>query len=487
MQLTMGFTNGLSHGHAPPGAAYNGAALAKPASKGDWTKQPHAKTQHHHDHHRRGHGHGKSQGFDPEDLRRRLYVVIAQQEATNAQKRIAMLDAEEVKKKMRSKGGKDGLKFPMAAAAAEAQTHSSQKIQGVSQLKDAVVVAAAEVLASEPAAALAPREKTHNSEKSFVARMAKDKDMGTSTTITSLNPSNTTTTLKRSKSTRQLLHDKLRRKHHDSNNTNHITTETEDRPHKARQAHPYVPQEAASQFARTATSDGMRDRALIHSLSQSALRFHTEGRSADDRADLESSITPAAQVHALRRAASHRERLAERNQFSAPGPITIPEDDVAVMGGGVGLRRSLSRSQRQTKGQARKASFGACDGAVVDEASSEEMVVLDLVKTVNQHRVDWTQSDEHAQSKVAKTSARTPLLKKADSIWALKGRFGRHSREEKARRSFDGFSGRLGYVSRHGREDKVVAIVTTNRNEGEKGSLSPRSPKLGFLARLKSL
>ncbi|CRK14768.1 hypothetical protein BN1708_017317, partial [Verticillium longisporum] len=69
---------------------------------------------------------------------------------------------------------------------------------------------------------------------------------------------------------------------------------------------------------------------------------------------------------------------------------------------------------------------------------------------VNEHRVDWTQSDERPKTRS------TPLLRKADSIWTLRGR--------------------LGSLSKNARDDKG-----TPADVGE----SFKSPKAGFFARFR--
>lgn len=91
--------------------------------------------------------------------------------------------------------------------------------------------------------------------------------------------------------------------------------------------------------------------------------------------------------------------------------------------------------------------------------------------TINEHRVDWTQHDEtidfHGEAKV-----RSPKLKKADSIWTLRGRLGslgRHHYEKE----------------KDGRSEDMISIKKSRSDGDTLTACSVKSPRNGFFSRFK--
>ncbi|KAI1873830.1 uncharacterized protein JN550_003099 [Neoarthrinium moseri] len=209
----------------------------------------------------------------------------------------------------------------------------------------------------------------------------------------------------------------------------------------------HVPSEAATQFARTATAKGLKDKSSIHDLSHQAMKAHREGHLTD------AGKMPADHNRELRKVRSYQEKLFKRNQFqntraleesvggnaprSAKQRHTIPNgySDLPATRRFSGLRESLDERATNTH-----------------EAIPENAVV-DLT-TVNLYRADWTQSDEIQDRR---KGMKSPLLRKADSLWGLKERFTKHGREARE--------------GHHGSE-KIQAIAL-------------KSPKSGIFGRFK--
>ncbi|KAI1167181.1 hypothetical protein F5B18DRAFT_602243 [Nemania serpens] len=258
----------------------------------------------------------------------------------------------------------------------------------------------------------------------------------------------------------------------------------------------HIPDQAAAQFSLTTTSNGMQsDKSVVHSLSQTAVRFYVEGPSSADRQAIESSITPGRQRSLLQHARTQREQQHGRNKFqdarvagdegvrwrrrSQPGPgpgpgtgerTTMPEED------GVSALADLHLHAYSEKDEERPGGG--------DTLHSSEETLVDGA-TANEHRIDWSQSDELLphEKKGLKISI-PPLLRKTGSILTLKGKLGfPHSHSHS-----------------HSRKDsagiKKLRIVTIQEDcderaeaEADDGS-TPMSPnsgssRLGFWGRLK--
>jgi hypothetical protein len=288
------------------------------------------------------------------------------------------------------------------------------------------------------------------------------------------------------------------------------------------EAYHHVPKEAAKQFTRTTTVENMRSNTdLVHKLSKRALKFHLEGPSRTVRAagaEFTPPLSPEQLTHALQQTQTQRAQLLDRNQFQrtrileeaarldhhsqqshhqSPRKHTFQDE----------LARFLPLSSHQHSDNnklTRRNSTGTDSFPQLGAADSNHnnpslfnrrslLLTPDLHLTLDplledsttttppgenlsrfppadRARVDWTQSDElraGAGSRAAgggpKLLLLSPLLRKADSIWGLKGRRG--SKDSSG-------SGKGG--EKDGRED-----------EGE----SPKSPTAkagkGFFGRFK--
>jgi hypothetical protein len=323
--------------------------------------------------------HPKSQPFDPEDLRRRLYVVIAEREAQQEKRQREWVDALPAKKaQVEREGDAQHLYIERFAATSAARSSSETVARSGRSLSMALAMSM-------------PKPKAKSS-----------------------------------------LQDKLR---HKPSKTATYEIEPAGTGTNSGAGYRHVPEQAAAQFSRTATSDGMREKSLVHSLSKAALRFYTDGVSSADREAIKSSITPGKQQSLLQRARSQRDRQHGRNQFQ--GPKSAGDD-------GISWRR-LSRSiVSETAIPEEDGVSTLADlhlhthpnpGDNIRDVQSDETLVDAL--TANQHRIDWTQSDEMLpHEKKGMNMKLPPLLRKTGSILTLKGKFG-HSRKNSSDKEND--------------------------------------------------
>ncbi|KAF3355948.1 hypothetical protein VdG1_06686 [Verticillium dahliae VDG1] len=192
----------------------------------------------------------------------------------------------------------------------------------------------------------------------------------------------------------------------------------------------YIPRVAATQFARTTTAADMAHQDLAHMFSRRAMNTTTTTtttRSHRSGTDPGVAMPPIPRQHPLTR-------------HTIEGPMAM-----AAVGGAQATEEQLhgdDAARRVSTGDLLGRPHGNEKGA----ADEPEVPPHD----VNEHRVDWTQSDERPKTRS------TPLLRKADSIWTLRGR--------------------LGSLSKNARDDKG-----TPAGVGE----SFKSPKAGFFARFR--
>ncbi|KAI8634127.1 hypothetical protein F5Y19DRAFT_200411 [Xylariaceae sp. FL1651] len=396
MQLTMGYSNDVTLALPP---SRKSTALGVPKAG---MARPQYKKQHR--------THPRSQPFDPEDLRRRLYVVIAEQEAQKEKRQRERVDALPAKKAQVQRDQDTQRQHAeniatLAAAARPVRSASTSKPKSKSSLQDRL------------------RQKPSKLAPAVVDDAVVGADMGAT--------------------------------------------------------YRHVPQQAAAQFSRTATSDSMRDKSLVHSLSQAALRFYVQGSSSTDRQAIESSITPGKQRSILQRAQSQRERQHGRNQFqdarlsgehgvpwrksnkSGPGGIepVIPENDVPTLAD-LHLRAHHSHGESE-------------------ELQSSEETLIDTT-TANEHRIDWSQSDELLPHE-RRGMRLTPLLRKTSSIWTLGGKLG-HLRKN----SNDRENNKLRIVTiQEGCDEDAEAEADDGSTPMSPNSSGSSSGKLGILSRLK--
>ncbi|KAK8093844.1 hypothetical protein PG997_000529 [Apiospora hydei] len=227
----------------------------------------------------------KSLPPDPEDLRRRLYIVLSEQNAQREARRLRAYNAG------------DGASFDPSRAGSSDAGDVNASLTSVYTRRSATSFAAR---AEAPTAGttcpglrvvIAPPRADASFRDQNLRRA--DSKMDTAATARDVKRSKSSSTRAKKPATIEPAHD--------------------DQP----PAEPYhhVPQVAAQQFARTATAKpSLYDMSNVHPLSRQALKFHIEG-SATERTELESSKTPGEQNRALRRAQSTREKLQGRNQF----------------------------------------------------------------------------------------------------------------------------------------------------------------------------
>ncbi|KAL7951028.1 hypothetical protein V8C42DRAFT_308312 [Trichoderma barbatum] len=216
----------------------------------------------------------------------------------------------------------------------------------------------------------------------------------------------------------------------------------------------HVPQVAASQFARTTTTETVTEKHLVHKLSRQAIKFHMQGPNAMVAPDL----APSEQNKALRRVQSMRERQYERNQFQHTHTLatTAEVDEKPAPGAPHNFQQYLKSKCIDPLDEAnkefRRRSVGAILGMIAPtdaEAAERSMSSLENqsdISPVNpdEHRVDWTQSDEAALVQQRQQQQQQPqpqpqpaqksatghsVLRKAESKWALRTKLGSFSKK----------------------------------------------------------
>jgi hypothetical protein len=238
----------------------------------------------------------------------------------------------------------------------------------------------------------------------------------------------------------------------------------------------HVPQQAAAQFIQTATTELMAQKPLTHRPSKKTLKLPEQTLTA-----VEPNAVSPRKPKTLRKSQSHREIPRERSQApktrsleSAIGEHKGTEKEPKLQfrhtygptrSGATNLDRHRSMRRMSTGDLLSSHDARRQSSAVTAENQSSypwNKVMgqegLILPETIQEHRVDWSQSDEP----VAKTKPRiSPLLRKADSIWTLRGR--------------------LGSFTKHGKEDRAPM----HPEKGSTATEAPKTPMAGFLSRFK--
>ncbi len=203
----------------------------------------------------------------------------------------------------------------------------------------------------------------------------------------------------------------------------------------------HVPKEAAKQFARTTTVDSMQSSGLVHKFSKQALKLHLNGVKANRNPAGESKSSSAGKQHGT---SQRREQSGKENVIDRMLEVANEIDDER--------RREAEEKQRhrhtfegelsrlrerahETHNAERRNSTGdlldKTDGNANRRSLNPEQL-MDIMEDMtppgepdatqaHEHRVDWTQSDETRHRPRLLLS---PLLRKADSIWTLRGRLG---------------------------------------------------------------
>jgi hypothetical protein len=389
--------------------------------------------------------HRQPQGepFDPNELSRRLRLVLAEQKAHAEKKRRARTEYERQKKEREAAGvggvaaatvgqqqSKDAAASKSTPAATSSKSGSSAAVSGPAESKSVV---------TPPA----PKSRTAQADEdsSILSRIR---------------------------------------------NRKHPRTEPAPPPHAA-----YVPTEAASQFARTTTAPNWAEgQAVLSKMSRMAMKAHLdshlENRRSVSAVPPSSTTTSTSEVpRQLRKAQSHLERLNAHPQQPSwqPHPEQIPENGALVVPEGNQRTKShrhtfqgslgghTTQSIAQQGYQMRRSSTGdllapklerASDEAVALNEEDEEGEADDLAALgpPDEHRVDWTQSDETREQREQRAT-----LRPKNSIWTLRGRlggFGKHSNGSNA------------------------AATAVDIDSNVERAMSPTSPsKGGFFARFK--
>ncbi|KAK8025191.1 hypothetical protein PG990_003014 [Apiospora arundinis] len=480
----------------------------------------------------------KSSPPDPEDLRRRLYIVLSEQ---NAQR-----EARRLRTQKTNNGAMDPpITGPAAAPGGDvdATVTSVYTRKSATTTSFAARAAAATSTAGTAPAALnvviaPPRADANRGSHGS----SNNKGQNLRRADSKMDATGAAKDVKRSKSSSSSKAKK-------SAPTANGAAKEQEQHHPAEPYH-HVPQVAAQQFARTATAKAsLGDMSSVHPLSRQALKFHIEG-SAAERTELEASKTPGEQKRALRRAQSTREKLQERNQFQndlPPAAVataipprnkrhSLPADGFAVSSATTGsLLSSSLPDNRNHHHQWNWANMGD----IVEDAANDDNyhyqsgefsptntthprgshgrrrrpfnfadlmpgcrpvdadgvpLVLRNNAAIADRQVDWTQKDEkneklssqqprhashsHDNNHNSSTSKvpRSPLLRKADSLWALKGKL---------------VSVSSGRKHHHGDSNNSSSNKTSRNsaNSSETGMTSPiKSPSRGgFFSRLRRL
>lgn len=332
-----------------------------------------------------------SQPVDADELRKRLYMVLSQQERQKERKLLAMIE----------EATQRAAEEEEEAAAAKRLSSSASR-----SWKPTGIVRGTSVKAPESLGMI--RDSMRKSSE---------------------DPSTSSSRRRTQESQR------VRAGSNNSSNNNSTSTRVASEPQHQQQGGPYVPQEAALQFARTATPMQTKvgsDRNKIHELSHEALRIHTEGPSLDTGNTL-------AGARALRKVQSEREKLRARNQFQSSGAIEETPVDRSTSP----LQSSTQRYTIPNEGTANKRfslrwSMQHHDLLHMVKTGESDMEQLarheshPAQQQAHDHRmVDWTQSDETAEDKRQRHHGlRSPLLKRADSLWGLKDKLGSKSGHE---------------------------------------------------------
>ena len=257
-----------------------------------------------------------------------------------------------------------------------------------------------------------------------------------------------------------------------------VFKESEDNDEEMPRAYRHVPQVAATQFERTTTVESSIDTSSVnkvHTLSRKAMKFHLKGPNANiEVVGLSFDAPPNEHAKALKRAQSTREQQYSRNQ---PGRTTArpPASEADGTFFRPNKRHSLATLsgfvRNETRLSRRMSTGSVCDVAKPLPVGSFELPggLFPLQEpseagNPDEHRVDWTQSDEAEAAKAAGVFRRPlspPAIRKVTSIWA--------------------FRGRLGSLSKHAKEKKQPSPVDETHAE----EVSPKSPKGGFLTRFK--
>lgn len=206
----------------------------------------------------------------------------------------------------------------------------------------------------------------------------------------------------------------------------------------------HVPELAATQSTRNTTADSAEERIQFHRLSRQAMKFHMDGpnRSVENPAAIAGNGKPAPFEAArnLRMVQTEREKQYERNQFQHPA-ISEQAVDQTGMPPRLIQRHTFEtyfRGKDSTPGAHATAKRSSISNIPIERPSLEMMESTDPhnkrqeSRGIDDGRADWTQSGEIDN----RENVEDIRLRKSASKWTLKGRFGgikkQQLKEEKA-------------------------------------------------------
>lgn len=324
----------------------------------------------------------QSQPVDPNELTRRLQVVLAEQKAHSERKRRARAEAERLGPSTTTS------KQKKSTVASQSANSNGNKLESPS------------------------RQKPDAKSAQKVDSSPKDKK------------------LKRS----------------NSKNSNSSSSRSGDEQRNKPSSYHHIPQVAASQFTLTTTVEAPAEKGPVHKLSKLAMKFHLDGPNASREVRAtDPAAPPCEQTKALKRAQSMRERQYERNHAREPLPTTFEVEGTAgsLPQRHIFQTRSRVAGDGDEVKDARRRSTGSI--LARNEAPSVEPFEFPgallwstkpaVIGDPDEHRVDWTQRDEEMAAKAINIPQPShPELRKHESRWTLRGRlgsFGRHSKDDK--------------------------------------------------------
>jgi hypothetical protein len=358
--------------------------------------------------------------FDPEELSRRLYVVLADQKAHAERKKARVGEVAEPKAPRPWNARQPNKEIPSrkskeASLEKATATHSSHD----TSLKPTVSTSSAELRRQKSS-------KLGAAKKEVKASAARDEPKSA--------PAPTSTTY-----------------HH-------------------------VPQEAAKQFQRTTTVETMRtdssNNNLSHKLSKQALKLHLAAGAAAHSSALRSAVIEEQPISPVEKLLQDRERVDHwRSTIPEEPPLPEAEDEkeeyhvapqYQQQREQYSFQAELARLKQPTHADHAHHRRNSTGDILAKSAEDNRLSMILVERTsladvleegfapvpedepypahADEHRVDWTQSDEQRAAAAAAAAAGTetggalpaqrhkpllsPLLKKADSIWTLRGRLG---------------------------------------------------------------
>lgn len=184
---------------------------------------------------------------------------------------------------------------------------------------------------------------------------------------------------------------------------------------------PYIPQEAALQFAVTTTANGMREgtgtSGIVRKLSKSALKFHiNKDEQRKGTSGLRSEKSQAKRGRLVEDETEVAARSQNRQADNLMGHLHSTRDKQEENGRtstGVNLERMAEESVNRHSQLIPESPVHHEETTTPPSLTKPQRISL-----ANEHRVDWTQSDE------AKKTRLSPLLRRPVSTWTLRGRLG---------------------------------------------------------------